>query len=179
MAIQIGKYKRPGIFIEEFDNSVITSPTVAGASSLVVGFSRKGPVNTPVLLQNINDLDNIFGSLDRNLERKGSFFYRTIAKMLESSPVYAVNLLSTSDILDKIEYKSVSTSTDKSNDITREGAYRRFFDTTGFWKRDTESFTTLVSGDQGQADRLLSFTNLSDKYITIFVFKYLPIVWSA
>ena len=40
MAIQIGKYKRPGIFIEEFDNSVISSPTVAGISTVVIGFSK-------------------------------------------------------------------------------------------------------------------------------------------
>lgn len=171
MAIQIGKYKRPGIFIEEFDNSVIVSPTVTGVTSLVVGFSRKGPINTPVLLQNTTDLDKIFGSIDRNSERKGSFFHRTIAKMLESSPVYAMNLLSTSDTLDTIEYKSVSTSTDKSNDVIREGAYRRFFDTTGFWKKDTDSFINIVSDDTDAADRLLSFTNMSDKYITIFIFK--------
>ena len=140
MAIQIGKYKRPGIFIEEFDNSVIASPTTTGVTTLVMGFSKKGPVNTPVLLQNTTDLQNIFGNIDTNLERKGSYFHRTVAQMLQSSPVYAINLLSTSDILDTIEYKSVSTATDKNNDITRDGAYRRFFDTTGFWKKDTENY---------------------------------------
>ena len=74
MAIQIGKYKRPGIFIEEFDASVISSPTVEGITNLVMGVSRKGPVNTPIRLTNITDLEAIFGQLDRNLERKGSFF---------------------------------------------------------------------------------------------------------
>lgn len=171
MAIQIGKYRRPGIFIEEFDNSVIATPTVAGIFSLVVGFSKKGPVNSPVLLQTVSDLERIFGPLDRVLERKGSFFHRTVSKMLESNPVYAMNLLSTSDILDLLEYKSVSTATDKTNDVIREGAYRRFFDTTGFWKRSTDSFITLVSDDAGATNRLLSFTNMSDRYISIFVFK--------
>jgi hypothetical protein len=171
MAIQIGKYKRPGIFIEEFDNSIITSPTVTGTSTFVAGFSKKGPVNTPVLVQTLADLERIFGPLDRTLERKGSFLHRTVAKLLESNQVYVMNLLSTSDTLDKIEYKSFSTRSDKSNDITREGAYRRFFDTTGFWKRDTESFTNLVTNDLGDDDRLLHFTNMSDRYVTIFAFK--------
>ena len=171
MAIQIGKYKRPSIFIEEFDNSVITSPTVTGISTLVVGFSKKGPINTPVLLQNTTDLQNIFGSIDSNMERKGSYFHRTVAQMLQSSPVYAMNLLSTSDVLDTIQYKSVSTATDKTNDVERDGAYRRFFDTTGFWKRDTDSFINLTKSDVGAADRLLSFTNMSDKYITVFAYK--------
>ena len=42
MAIQIGKYKRPGIFIEEFDNSVISSPIVEGITNTVIGVSKKG-----------------------------------------------------------------------------------------------------------------------------------------
>jgi len=171
MAIQIGKYKRPGLFIEEFDNSVISSPTVTGITTLVMGFSKKGPINTPVLLQNVTDLQNIFGDIDTNLERKGSYFHRTVSQMLQSSPVYAVNLLSTSDILDKIEYKSMSTSTDKTNDIVRTGAYRRFFDTTGFWKKDTDSFINITKTDEGQENRIISFTNMSDKYITVFVYK--------
>ena len=171
MAIQIGKYKRPGIFLEEFDNSVIATPLVEGITNMVIGVSKKGPVNTPIRLTTVSDLENIFGTLDRGLERKGSFFHRTVAKMLESSPVFAVNLLLTDDNLDKIEYQSLSTSSDYNNDIEREGAYRRFFDTTGFWKRDTESFINLTKSNIGYSDRLLNITNLSDRYSTVFIFK--------
>ena len=171
MAIQIGKYKRPGIFIEEFDQSVITSPTVEGITNLIIGVSKKGPVNTPIRLTNINDLEAVFGQLDRNLERKGSFFHRTIAKMLETAPVFAMNLLLTDDDLDVIEYKSLSSSSGYKNDIKREGPYRRFFDTTGFWKRDTESFINLTKDNTGYAERAFSLTNLSDRDITVFVFK--------
>ena len=69
MAIQIGKYKRPGIFIEEFDRSVFTSPLVEGITNLVIGVSKKGPVNDLVRITNLNDLESIFGQLDRNLEK--------------------------------------------------------------------------------------------------------------
>ncbi len=171
MAIQIGKYKRPGIFIEEFDNSIITTPIVEGITNMVIGVSKKGPVNTPIRLTTVNDLESVFGTLDRGLERKGSFFHRTISKMLESSPVFAINLLSTDDTLDVIEYKSLSSSSGYTNDIEREGPYRRFFDTTAFWKRDTESFINLTRTNTGYAERAFSLTNLSDKYVTAFVFK--------
>ena len=171
MAIQIGKYKRPGIFIEEFDRSVFTSPTLEGITNLVIGVSKKGPVNDIVKITSINDLESIFGSLDRSLERKGSFFHRTISKMLETSPIFALNLLKTDDLLDVIEYKSVSSSSGYNNDIKRTGPYRRFFDTTGFWKRDTESFINLTKDDIGYEERVLNFTNLSDKNVSIFVFK--------
>jgi len=171
MAIQIGKYKRPGIFIEEFDNSIITTPVVEGITNMVIGVSKKGPVNTPIRLTTLNDLESIFGQLDRGLERKGSFFHRTIQKMLESSPVYAINLLSTDDTLDTIEYKSLSASSGYVNDIERTGPYRRFFDTTGFWKRDTESFMNLTKTNTGYTERAFSITNLSDKYVTVFIVK--------
>jgi len=171
MAIQIGKYKRPGIFIEEFDNSIITTPVVEGITNMVIGVSKKGPVNTPIRLTTLNDLESIFGQLDRGLERKGSFFHRTIQKMLESTPVFAINLLSTDDTLDTIEYKSLSASAGYNNDIQRLGAYRRFFDTTGFWKRDTESFINLTKGNTGYTERAFNITNLSDKFITVFIIK--------
>ncbi len=171
MAIQIGKYKRPGIFIEEFDKSVISAPTFEGLNNMVIGVSKKGPVNTPILLKNISDLEAIFGQLDRNMERKGSYFHRTIAKMLESSPVYAINLLLTDDNLDIIEYQSLSAASNKNNDVERQGPYRRFFDTTGFWKRDTESFINLTKNNTGYADRVINLTNLSDKFVTVFAVK--------
>jgi len=171
MAIQIGKYKRPGIFIEEFDNSIISSPIVEGITNMVIGVSKKGPVNTPIRLTTTGDLESIFGQMDRGLERKGSFFHRTIAKMLESSPVFAINLLNTDDTLDLIEYKSLSASSGYVNDIEREGPYRRFFDTTAFWKRDAESFMNLTKSNVGYSERAFSLTNLSDKYVTAFVVK--------
>ena len=171
MAIQIGKYKRPGIFLEEYDNSVIATPVVEGLTNLVIGVSKKGPVNTPIRVSNVTDLEAIFGQLDRGLERKGSFFHRTVSKMLETAPVFAINLLLTDDNLDVIEYKSLSTSSDYLNDIEREGPYRRFFDTTGFWKRDTESFINLTKNNTGYSERAFSLTNLSDKFVTVFVFK--------
>lgn len=171
MAIQIGKYKRPGVFIEEFDQSVITSPVVEGITNMVIGVSKKGPVNTPILVSNTGDLEAIFGQLDRNLERKGSFFHRTIQKMLETSPVFAINLLLTDDNLDVIEYKSLSATPGYNNDIEREGPYRRFFDTTGFWKRDTESFINLTKNNTGYSERVISLTNLSDRSISAFIFK--------
>jgi hypothetical protein len=172
MAIQIGKYKRPGIFIEEIDKSIFSAAAAAESiTNLVIGVSKKGPVNTPIRLTTVTDLETVFGQLDRNLERKGSFFHRTISKMLETTPVFAMNLLVTDDTLDKIEYKSLSSSAIHKNDIKREGPYRRFFDTTGFWSRDTESFINLTKGDQGYNERALALTNLSDRHISVFVVK--------
>jgi hypothetical protein len=172
MAIQIGKYKRPGIFIEEFDKSIIATPQpVDQLTNLVLGVSKKGPVNTPVKVSTLSEFEAIFGEIDRNLERRGSFFHRTVEKMLESSPVYAMNLLLTNDNLDRVEYQSLSTSSDNLNDSKRLGAYRKFHDTTGFWKKDTESFINLTRSNPGYGQRALNITNLSDKPVSVFIYK--------
>jgi len=172
MAIQIGKYKRPGIFIEEIDKTIVTSPIPdTGFANLVIGFSRKGPVNSAILLNTLSDLENTFGSIDRGLERRGSFFHRTITKMLEAGPIYGMNLLLTDDTLDTVEYQSLSATTFKNNDIERIDSFRKFFDTTGFWKRDPEAFVDLTRNNPGYNGRVLNLTNLGDKYITVFVVK--------
>jgi hypothetical protein len=169
--VNANNYKTPGIYVNQYDNSVSTSLTVQGIVNTVIGVSRKGPVNKPILIQNTTDLQNNFGTIDRNLERKGSFFHRTIAQMIQSSPVYAINLLATDDTLDLIEYAPLSTSTDKTNDTVKTGPYSRFFNRTGFWKRDAEDFLTLAQTNLNYADRLLDFTNMSSNYITVFAFK--------
>jgi hypothetical protein len=91
--------------------------------------------------------------------------------MLESTPVYAINLLATDDTLDKIQYKSLSAATDKNNGAILEDSYRKFFSTTGFWKRDTDSFINLTKNDASYNDTILNITNISDKSVSVFVFK--------
>ena len=163
--------QRPGIITQEFDRSQFETPEVRGLNSLVLGFSENGPFNKPVNLITNSDLRNTFGSIDRRLERKGSFFHRTIAKLLESNPVKAINLLLTDDTLDIADYQSFSTSTGNFNDIKRSGPYRRFFDRAGFWERSTDAFNNLANEDPNASERILNFTNLNKKKVTIFAFK--------
>lgn len=170
-SVQIGKYKRPGIFIEEFDRSVIDTPTITGLQTLVIGSSKKGPVNTPVQLSSQTDLNKVFGDLDRSLESKGSYFHRTISKILESSPVVAINLLNPDDDLDTLEYKSLSSAAGYDNDIDRDGSYRRFFDTSSFWKKDREAFLAIASDNPNDSQRVLHLTNYADRQITVFIVK--------
>lgn len=171
MAIQIGKYRRPGIFIEEFDQSIITSPAVDTINSLVVGFSRKGPINTPIRLTNMADMEAIYGPIDRGLERKGSYFHRTINKLLETGTVYAMNLLATDDTLDKVEYVSLSAATNRSNGEKQSDSYRKVYDVTGFWKRSTDDFLTMVSNDEAYNNTVLHITNVADRPVSVFIFK--------
>lgn len=111
MSINIARYnnKPAGIYREIIDRS--QRPDFPfNQSRLVVGFSRKGPFNRPILINNVEESRTLFGRPDRYLEKRGSFFQRTIEQALEAGPVYALNLrkLNPSNIVDFVEAIDVS-----------------------------------------------------------------------
>ena len=145
----LGKYKKPGIYINEIDQSIIELPVQNTLINLVPGFSKRGPINTPTYVQNVSDFETIFGTIDRQLENKGSFFHRTCEQMLASGPIYALNLLATDDNRDKLQWSSVSVTADKYNLYThgtdsRTSPYSMFFNRQDFWTRDPDSFLDMV-----------------------------------
>lgn len=175
----LGKYRRPGIFIEEIDKSFIERPIQEVLRNLVPGFSKKGPFNKPVLVDNPVDFETIFGPVDRNLENKQSYFHRFVRDMLTVGPVYALNLLKTDPNRDQLEWQSISVSAQYNNGPKNTSPYERFFNRQDFWERDVESFMDVI--DQEFIDNpytqpnpgkvLFSITNMGDKKVTIFTFK--------
>lgn len=169
-----GKYKRPGIFIEEIDSSIIELPVQDVLINLVPGFSKKGPFNAPIYVSNPNDFTAIFGDDDRRLENKGSFFHKTVKQMLRNGPVWALNLLSTNPNRDKVDWQSISVSSQYQNNDVKRSAYESFFNRQDFWERDTDAFLNVVkSNNFGVQDneRLFHITNMGDKDITVFMYK--------
>lgn len=167
----LGKYTRPGIFIEELDNSLVELPIQSFLINLVPGFSKKGPINNPIYIDNTVDFERVFGTIDTQLENKGSFFHRTAIKMLASGPIWALNLLKTDPTRDKLQWKSVSVSALYKNGELKQDPYERFFNRQDFWERDDQSFMDLVNDPTPDNDRLLHITNMGDKTITTFFFK--------
>ena len=106
----LGRYVAPGIYINEIDNSIIELPIQNVLINLVPGFSRKGPVNRPVYVDNAVDFEKIYGTIDKRLENKSSYFHRTVENMIQSGPVWALNLLSTDDTRDQLEWVTISVS---------------------------------------------------------------------
>jgi hypothetical protein len=90
--LDLSKFKSSGIYTLEFDQSesiTLSSQTVR----LVVGFSRKGPFNAPVYLDDIKKAKKIFGDIDPLMEKRGSFFHRSLFACLRTGPVFALNLM--------------------------------------------------------------------------------------
>ena len=170
----LGKYKRPAIYINEIDNSLIELPAQNVLINLVPGFSRRGPFNRPVYVDNTVDFERIYGPIDKQLENKGSYFHRTCTKMLETSPIWALNLLSTVPNRDILNYVSISSSAVYQNsdfDEQRQADYERFFNRQDFWIRDEEAFLNVVDEQGAITDKLLHLTNMGDRTLTTFLFK--------
>lgn len=78
----------------EYDKSAI-SPVynqTLGNTRLIVGFSKKGPFNRPIYIRGAAQFTSLFGSIDKSLEKKGSWFHRTCLTALNGGPIYALNL---------------------------------------------------------------------------------------
>ncbi len=168
MGLNLSDYNRSGIFIDEINNSVTDKPAPQEAVvNFIPGFSKKGTVfNRPVLVKSKTDRTAYFGDIDRYLEKKGSYFHRTIDISLQTAPIWAMNLLKTNS-LDLLNYRSLSLSAQYDNDVTLYSQYDNFFNKAGFWQRDTESFLFFARN----TERMMHLTNMSDKKITAFAFK--------
>ena len=169
-----GKYKRPGVFIEEIDSSPITLPIQEVLVNLVPGFSKKGPFNAPIYVTNPTDFTAIFGDDDRRLENKGSFFHKTAKQMLKNGPIWALNLLATNPNRDKVDWQSISVSSQYQNGDVNRAAYEYFYNRQDFWERDTDSFLNVVKANNSgvqDSQRLFHITNMGDKDFSVFMFK--------
>jgi hypothetical protein len=172
LTLDLNKFKASGIYTVEFDASesvTISTQTIR----LVVGFSRKGPFNAPVFLRDVKSARKIFGEIDTVLEKKGSFFHRSLETCLQTGPVFALNLLALNNTPegDKIDYRSFSLSIAENNcDTTRE-LMASFYNKERFWFPDSSYFQAIVDNDPLNSEKLMSFTNLGQKPISVIVRK--------
>ena len=165
---QLLQFKSSGVYRLEFDKSQ-TSNIPAGTLRLVVGHSKKGPYNSPVLVSTVEQFIEVFGSIDRNLEKKGMFFHRSALAALTRGPILALNLASF-DQNDLIEYAAMVTDgSDASlSGIEATSAYRNFFNTEKFWAPSDDALNDVVGTAEGN---VLRFANIKQDDITVIVRK--------
>ena len=87
----LAKIKSSGIYRFVWDKSQVTAAE-AETLRLVVGYSEKGPFNTPVYIDNTADFKTIFGGINKKLEKRGVFFHRMALQALSAGPILALNL---------------------------------------------------------------------------------------
>lgn len=171
---QLLQFKSSGVYRLEFDKSQTANINV-DTLRLIVGHSRKGPYNTPVLIDNTENFRNVFGSIDRNLERKGMFFHRSAIEALSRGPILALNV-SKFGTNDKGYYAQPITNGSVGNlsalpdpEIPyQETLYSNFFDMDKFM---TPSDAKVLEELQSTDNQLINFVNIKQSGITVFVRK--------
>jgi hypothetical protein len=164
------QFKSSGVYRLEFDKSqIINIP--AETIRLIIGFSKKGPFNTPILVQDSVFFQSVFGDIDTTLERKGSFFHRTVLTCLTRGPVIVLNLLNLTDA-DTSQFQSISTSTTMLNSGATAAPVSSFFNTDKFWFTDPNALVDYANNNQSAAaTRLLNLANVGRKTISVVTKK--------
>lgn len=179
--INFNDYKSSGVYFLEIDNSIIDS-VVATSGRLAVGFSKKGPFNTPVYIDNTADLVEVYGDIDTKLERKGVFFNRNAQTLISNSPCYLLNLMPFNKVIDasnpntkkwadydKVGIMAVGTSP-KSDNIEGTIGYPELYDKSRFWKVSTDYLNNnCILSDN--VHNLLNIANVGSKDITFIIRK--------
>jgi len=143
VTLNLQSYKASGVYFEEIDNSISTGTTNT-ALRLAVGYNEKGPFNRPIYLSNTADCDEILGSVDRSLERKGCFTNRNVRSMVKTAPVYVLNLLNPADGLTDYCAVSFDSSCENTDSST---VFKKLFDRSRFWIADADKMMEEISAN--------------------------------
>lgn len=168
--------KASGTYRFERDQS-ITLDTVEPLENvrMLVGFSKKGPFNTPVFISNTREFLDIFGNIDRSLESRGAYFHRSCLAALSAGPIYALNLLKLEDgdVVDAMEF-STSTAFDGQT-LFDKAPYKGMYNIDTFYTPSEKAFLDnlikIDGGDEENNHRIFNLTNISQSPISVIVTK--------
>lgn len=181
MTIELSQFKSAGVYTVEIDQServTVTTQTLR----LVPGFATRGVYNSPVFIRSTTDRFKFYGT-DSKLERKGSFFQRSIDTCLQTSPVFALNLIKVNESpavnLDKVGFVALSVDSNNSTqqDVSTNDLFVNFFKRDRFWTPSSDYLQGVVNNSLGISEAnkysapFLSIANTSTRNISFIVRK--------
>lgn len=137
--VQFQQFKSAGVYRVVYDRSTVLG-TDAELLRLVVGYSPKGPFNTPVYVKSVSDFKAMFGGISKALEKRGCFFHRTCIHALEAGPILALNLKPFST-----ESVGCAAISNDGIDTSNPKKVTEIYDTTRFWKLEPEKLNDAKS----------------------------------
>lgn len=129
--VKYQKFKSAGIYRLVYDKSTVLG-TEAELLRLVVGYSPKGPFNTPVYVSSETEFKSIFGEGSKTLEKRGCFFHRLAIHALTAGPILCLNLKPFS--AETVHKLGIDTGFSEE-----EISVKNLFDTTRFWKLEPDN----------------------------------------
>lgn len=169
----LAKIKSAGIYRFVWDKSVVP-PQQAETLRLLVGYSEKGPFNTPVYIESSSEFKTIYGETSKRLERKGAYFHRMAEQALQSGPILALNIKPFNE--ESVEYTNFNFNSAESLTKTKNVNpvnVSTLYDTNRFWKLDADKIVENL-GAQALNYVTISTTDTKDTSCSIFVRKSKP-----
>lgn len=167
----LAKIKSAGIYRFVFDKSEVPGQD-AETLRLVVGYSEKGPFNTPLYIEKISDFENIFGGVNKKLERRGCYFHRLAEQALGSGPILVINLKPFDT--DPENPEEVTAATFDVTDLVKESILKLgiedIYDTTRFWHLEPEGLGTRIAQKRSAEPKYITVTSTDSKETTNTVF---------
>lgn len=137
----LAKIKSSGVYRFVWDKSALP-PQAAETMRLVVGYSEKGPFNTPVYVENVADFTTIYGNISKRLERRGVYFHRLAEQALAAGPILALNIKPFSN--ETVGYAAFDAS-DINGVTVKQTPVTTVYDTNKFWVLDADQLPSKVS----------------------------------
>lgn len=171
LSLDLKKIKSSGIYRFVYDKSTIT-PSVAEQLSLVVGYSNKGPFNTPVYIDNVGDFEAMFGKASKKLEKKGIFFHRLAEEIIPKTPILALNL-KPFDAGESVHYAHFDWNSITNPEEISAGktwTVEQLYNTNRFWTLDPDLLPKKANLDKYFT---LATTDTKDMSTSVFIRKAL------
>ena len=165
----LAKIKSAGVYRFVWDKSQVP-PQAAETMRLVVGYSEKGPFNTPVYIESASDFISIYGNISKRLERKGVYFHRMALQALSAGPILALNLKPFEE--ETVEYINFNPS--KIGSLSNEKnsvKVSEIYDTDRFWALDVDKFRAKLNTNNYIT---IAATDIKDNSCSIFIRKIVP-----
>ena len=145
----LAKIKSSGVYRYVFDKSQLP-PQAAETLRLVVGYSEKGPFNTPLYIESKKDFISNFGNINKRLERKGIFFHRLALQALNAGPILALNVkpFGEGDTAPAVNTVSLNPwdAVVATSEYATEKPVQSLYDTNRFWKLDADLLPEKIDG---------------------------------
>ena len=176
------KYRGAGVYTIFSDETV--QPNTSGSGQvvrLVMGFSKVGWFNRPFYIEqgDYTTARLLFGERDRSLERKGSFFHKSLEVALAAGPILAMNLHPFNNELDEhgqpkatsdsAEYQSFSVDVSEPNGEKVNKLYASYFQKERFYIPRAEYLLATRNGIN--QNKILSLVNLSQNKVSFIIKK--------
>lgn len=163
----LAKIKSAGIYRFTWDKSVVP-PQQAETLRLLVGYSEKGPFNTPVYIDNVADFKSIYGNISKKLERKGAYFHRMAEQALQAGPILALNIKPFTD--ETVAYANFNIGdTIEVKDGDAGVKVSTLYDTNRFWNLDADKMVENIGNLTNYVT--LATTDTKDSSCTIVMRK--------